>query len=361
MVKRSIGRALRLRIEPDEVSPSERIALLQAHPPVTDPLLMAFLAWRRAVLLLVAIALIPLSLLRFYDASKDDWPSSLKFVVVVPAAAEALLCIVCWFALASWTNWRKQRRTLFRAWLLFLAAPFAVFLVPMDEMVSDLAGGTPQTAFALKAAISMYALITLAPKVVSLLAGTIRAGIVTKMLFPGTAGPGWIVVLATPLYTLFVFTLLVVPYQLTGSGWFVGAMVALAIAQIVIGRAGYALTRPTDHADAVVVVGRARTAYVIAIALFALCLIVAMSQLVEQLGVSTILSTVLSFETNVLMLTLIGSDIVIVGLERARGHATGTAHHVAESGKRLEAFVAEISEAPAGGAPGSPAGTPPRS
>jgi hypothetical protein len=48
---------------------------------------------------------------------------------------------------------------------------------------------------------------------------------------------------------------------------------------------------------------------------------------------------VLSFEANVLLLTLIGSDLLITNLERARGLSSGTAHHLDESNKRLEAFV----------------------
>lgn len=356
MFKRSLGRALRLRIEPNELSAAEARTLAAASPPVTEPHLQAFLAWRRSVLFLVALALVPLSVLRFVDAS--EFPEGLRFIALVPAGAEAFLCLVCWYQLKNWMSWRKQRRALFRAWMLFMAAPFLVFLIPMDPIIEDLvraqyAGGAALDAgaaigadlsgavTALKVTLSVYALLTLAPKAVSLLAGTIRAGIVTKMLFPGTAGPGWIVVLASPLYTLFVFTLLVVPYQLTGSGWYVGAMLGLAAGQIALGRAGYALTRPTTHDDAVRLVARARATYVASMLGFGACLLVALGSMVEQLGASTIATTVLSFETNVLLLTLIGSDLVITSLDRARGLSTGTSHLVDASNRQLNTFVGE--------------------
>src|SRR5690606_2357554 len=142
----------------------------------------------------------------------------------------------------------------------------------------------------------------------------IRAGLVTKMLFPGTAGPGWLVVLATPLYTLFVFTLLIVPFQLTGSGWYAGAILARATAQFASGRAGYTLTKPTSHEDAVQLVRKARGVYLISVFAFAGCLLIALGSMVEQLGVSAIITTALSFWANVLILTLIGSDLVIAGL-----------------------------------------------
>ena len=349
---RAVLRAVRMRIEPDEITHNERMALLENG--VTDPNLMAFLGWRRSVLVLVAIALIPLTLLRFIDAAKDTLPGGLKMIIIVPAIAEAFLCAVCWLQLRNWTKWPQQRRTLFRAWLVFMATPFLVFLIPMEGIIDGVVrdqlggpqfaefGGDPRVAqitMALKAGLSIYALMTLAPKAVSLLAGTIRAGIVTKMLFPGTAGPGWIVVFSAPIYTLMVFTLLIVPYQITGSGWYISAMLALAVAQISLGRAGFALTRPTTHDDAVALVAKARTTYLIAMGLFALFLLIALGALAKELGVLSILTFVLSFEVNVLLLTLIGSDLVITNLERARGHAQGIAHLAEDSNRKLASFV----------------------
>ena len=359
MFGRSLGRAFRLRIEPNEITPAEQKALLASTPPITDPHMQAFLAWRRSILFVVAFALIPLTGLRLWDAFKDDWPSQLRFIKLIPAGAEAFLCLVCWYQLKNWSHWRQQRRALWKAWLIFMAAPFLVFLVPMDGFIEDIVAqqlgaqgefaldaaavaNNPQIAAAvqgLKAAIAIIALLTLAPKAVSLLAGTVRAGVVTKMLFPGTSGPGWLVVLSAPIYTLFVFTLLIVPYQLTGSGWYVGAMFGLMAAQIALGRAGYRLAKPMSHDDAVGLVRKARAAYLTAMLGFAVCLIVAMGTMAKELGIETIVTTVLSFEANVLLLTLIGSDLVITNLERARGLSTGSSQHLDDSNRKLSAFV----------------------
>ena len=343
MLSRSLGRAFRLRIEPDEVTPNEHLALTHASPPITDPHLMAFLAWRRSVLFLVALALVPLTILRLYDAFKDGHPDEIRFIWLIPAAAEGALCVVCWYQLKNWMHWRRQRRTLFRVWMIFMVAPFLVFLVPMDDLIKDYAmrSGDPTAALQLKGFIAVSALLTLAPKAVSLLAGTIRAAIVTKMLFPGAAGPGWLVVLATPLYTLFVFTLLILPYQLTGSGWYFGAMLSIAAAQLTLARAGYALAKPTTHDDAVRLVRKARAVYLIAMLGFGGCLVAALGSLVQEIGVSSIATTVLSFESNVLILTLIGADLLITNLERARGLSTGTAHLADESNRKLSSFVGE--------------------
>ncbi|HVK87510.1 MAG TPA: hypothetical protein VM513_25510 [Kofleriaceae bacterium] len=362
MFKRSLGRAFRLRIEPEEVSPKERAALLAANPPVTVPYLQAFLAWRRSVLFLVAVALIPLTVLRFADAFSEDMPEQLRFLGIIPGVAEGFLCLVCWYQLKHWTHWRQQRRALMKAWIVFMAAPFLVFLIPIDSVLADLAAApvgdlagdawgdqagqaatqnavAAQAIMLIKVVVAVQALLTLAPKAVSLVAGSVRAGIVTKMLFPGTSGPGWIVVLSTPIYALFVFTLLIVPFQLTGSGWFMGAMIALAIAQLAIGRAGYRLAKPMTHDEAVKAVNKARGVYIIAMISFAACVLIAMGPLAEKLGVGTVISMALSFEANVMLLTLIGSDLVITSLARSAGLSTGTAHLVEDSNKQLSAFV----------------------
>lgn len=339
MFGKAFARAFRLRIEPHEVTPSEHAALAKADPPIEEPYLKAFLTWRRSVLFLVAVLLIPLTILRFSDANKLG--AELSFLFIVPGVAEALLCIVCWFQLAHWTRWRKQRRALFRVWLVFMGAPFLVFLIPVEAMFSDadLAMAAAEEVAAVRAALAGFALLTLAPKAVSLLAGTIRAGLVTKMLFPGTAGPGWIVVFATPIYTLFVFTLLIVPYQATGSGWYFGAMIGLASAQLAIGRAGYRLAKPMTHDDAVSIVRKARTSYQVAMLVCAVCVVAALGSVVKQIGVVQIISFVLSFQTNVLLLTIIGSDLVITNLDRARGLTSGTTALVEETNRQINSFV----------------------
>ncbi|MCW5802761.1 MAG: hypothetical protein KIT31_10270 [Deltaproteobacteria bacterium] len=344
----ALKRAMRLRIEPHEVTAGERAALHAGG--VTDPYLQAFLAWRRSVLTLVAILLVPLTIVRLADASNSQLPEDLRFIQILPAALEGVLCAMCWYQLRNWTKWRTQRRTLLITWLVFMAGPFLVFLVPIEPILegilkkqgvrmADLSPAQLAEVTAVKTALSAYALITLAPKAVSLLAGVTRAGVVTKMLFPGSAGPGWLIVLAAPIYTLFVFTLLIVPYQITGSGWLVGAMIALAVAQLSLGRAGYALAKPVTRQIAIDTIQKARATYLIAQVSFGVCLITALGTIAQSLALKTIVITVLGFEANVLILTLIGSDLVITNLDRGRGVSEGTTQLADETNQKLDTFV----------------------
>ena len=56
---------------------------------------------------------------------------------------------------------------------------------------------------------------------------------------------------------------------------------------------------------------------------------------------SKVITTAVSFWANVLILTLIGSDLVIAGLDRARGQTDAAKHLVDDSNVKLAAFANE--------------------
>ncbi|HEX7699238.1 MAG TPA: hypothetical protein VF403_00865, partial [Kofleriaceae bacterium] len=64
----SMKRGYRLNILADEVLPSERATLESEARHITDPDQQAFLAWRRSVLLLVALIFVPLTVSRFLES-----------------------------------------------------------------------------------------------------------------------------------------------------------------------------------------------------------------------------------------------------------------------------------------------------
>jgi hypothetical protein len=105
-LKISAKRAFRLRIEPSEVLRSERYALAHANPPIVEPNLQAFLAWRRSVLFLVACALVPLTIIGLYNGATGRMPDAIRTVKLAPAIAEALFLVICWWQLRHWHHWR---------------------------------------------------------------------------------------------------------------------------------------------------------------------------------------------------------------------------------------------------------------
>ena len=107
----SLKRAFRLEINPNEVLVSERKALAASAAHVTDPEHQAFLAWRRSVLLVVALMFVPLTISRFIEAfDGPDLPLSARVFMLLPAIAELMFCAVAFDQLKHWAQWKRQRR-----------------------------------------------------------------------------------------------------------------------------------------------------------------------------------------------------------------------------------------------------------
>jgi hypothetical protein len=355
-LKLSLRRAFRLRIDPSEVLESERATLRAAYPPVTDANLSAFLAWRRSVLFLVAVALIPLTLLGLYDSYRGTAvPLPIRMVRLGPALAEGIFCLVCWRQLRRWANWRMQRRRLFYGWLLFLLAPFFVFVYPLRSVFEDMLAHKQSIIASMiamgfqggyKRAVLPYffpmlAIIQLAPKAISLMPGLVRSSMVIKLLFPGSSAPGWLIALAAPMYAVFAYTILIIPYQLTGSIWFIIGIFGIVTGQILLARAGYALARPLTEAQTIVQIKRVRAWYISVMFSSGVLIIIAMSTVVNLLGlrISDVFLAVLKFETNVLILTMIGADLVVTNLDRARNYTEGGEPLEDQAEEKIAAFV----------------------
>lgn len=330
-IRISLWRAFRLQIHSNEVLRSERKTLAEEASHIVDPEQQAFLAWRRSVLLLVAIAFVPLTVLRFIEAFQGPpVPPGARVFLLMPAAAEGLFCLIAFDQLKNWTKWKKQRRVLLIAWGLYMLAPFLVYLYPFRDAYDDLAmrvlrqaaeigGGlrvavTKDTAgMAVGLAFGFKALVALGPKVVSLMPGLIRASIVSKLLFPGMSAPGWLMILAAPFYALLVYIIVLMPYQLTGSWYFVGGIVGLIVAQVFIAWSGQVFTVPLDTSDAHQKIHRAWLAYILLMCVAGACIVLGLYEFIGHLdlGIIRIFSSIVAFFANVLLLTLIFTDGIV--------------------------------------------------
>jgi hypothetical protein len=353
----SLRRAFRLQIHTDEVLDSERRALSASAAHVVDPEQQAFLAWRRSVLLVVAVAFVPLTVLRFVEAF--DGPTmtrNARAAVMLPAFFEALFCLVAFWMLSRWTQWVSQRRILFVAWALYFIAPYVVYLYPFQEAFDSskalrmaaevgelqLKANKKQIHLAVGLVFGVKSMLVLAPKAVSLMPGIIRASIVTKLLFPGTSAPGYLMVLAAPLYALFAYIVILLPYQITASAYFVAGIVGVTIAQVFITTAGLKLTMPLAFWESRIRVHRYWLWYIGLLVVSAGLIIAGAADFVSKLefGAVSVISTALSFLANVLVLTLIGTDTIVANLHRlSRRHVDEDQEKLRrESAEKLERF-----------------------
>jgi hypothetical protein len=301
------------------------------------------------------VFLVPLTVIGLGDAIRlGDVAWQVRMVKLGPALAEALFMGICWNQLRRWAHWRSQRKVLFYGWLVFLLTPFVVFVYPLRWVFESVARqmSTKEAWLALgiqgayrKAVqpfvFAMLAMLQLAPKVISLMPGLIRSSMVIKLLFPGQSSPGWLIAMAAPLYALFVYVILVVPYQFTGSGWFMVGIIGVVIGQGMLCRAGFALARPQGEAEAVAAIKRARKIYLAVMILSGVCIVTALGGLTRLLHLrwTDVVTTILKFETNVLILTMIGADAVVTNLDKARLYNAGRDHLEDHADARIAAFV----------------------
>jgi hypothetical protein len=332
-VSLSLRRAFRLDIKTDEVLPMERAHLESAINNVRDPEQQAFLAWRRSVLLMVAIMFVPLTISRFFESwDAEGLPTVARVFMLLPVLTEAAFCVVAFDQLRWWAQWRRQRRVLFIAWVLYFIAPFLVWLYPYrtaydHAAIAQLykviaAQGLPikvtpsQIHMGLGLVMGVRALLVLGPKVISLMPGLIRASIVSKLQFPGTTAPGWLMMLAAPFYALFAYIIVVLPYQVTGSWQFLVGNAGVLLAQIFIGVSGRRLTVPLSSHESYERVHKTWLAYIGILVLSAGFMIYGLWEFIRELhlGYIHIVTGVLSFASNVLLDTLIGCDAIIAAM-----------------------------------------------
>ena len=367
MAMLSMRRAFRLRIDANEVLDDERAAMMATRPAVTDETQQAFLAWRRSVLFMAALLMVPVVLLhaaeqlRFDDTTPKDW----KALATIQVFVDIGFTIFLWTQVPRWTRWKRQSRALLGAWMVYFLTPFLVFLYPLASSYSEqLAGAeSPEMAQAARMAIGVTigaaALVTLAPKIISLLQGLIRASIATKTLFPGASAPGWLMVLAAPLYMIVFYVFVLLPYHFTASGLVVLGLLLVLAAKGSLVRAGLGLTRPMVADTARAATKRALSLWITLLATGAALIVGGLWDLVSRAPGLTILNFGLSMMSNVLLLTLIATDGLISGLDRARGTSADERRLADEVHGQLAAFTSagmhdDVAAPPAGMPPAGP-------
>ena len=373
MAALSLRRAFRLRIEPNEVLEDERTAMLRAKPPITNENQQAFLAWRRSVLFMAALLMVPVALLHavqnlnFNDSTPDGW----KTVSVVSFLVEAGFAVFLWTIVPKWTAWRSQSRALAIGWVVYFFTPFLVFLYPLADAILEMqlkgadadavpAAALQQVRFAAGAMIGASALLSLAPKVISLLQGVIRASIATKTLFPGSTAPGWTMVIAAPLYMVIFYIFVLLPYHFSGSGLVGLGLLLVLVAKATLVRAGLRLTRPMTDEVARTATKRALSLWMVLLVSGGAAIVGGLWDVLKAAEPLTWINFGLAMGANILVLTLIATDGIIAALNRARGTSPAEEQLSDQAAAQVAAFTRESSERrqEPPGPPGPPASQP---
>jgi hypothetical protein len=245
------------------------------------------------------------------------------------------------------------------AWAVYFVAPFLVYLYPFRSVfntyalaraVVDIYGAQfgvnrSNYHYVVGLVFGVQALLALGPKVISLMPGLIRASIVTKLQFPGTTAPGWLMMLAAPFYALFAYIIVLLPYQITGSWQFVIGNMGILGAQVFIGLSGRRLTMPLSAQESHDRIHKSWLAYIVILVVSACFMIYGLYEFVGQLklGAVRVVTGVLAFVANVLLGTLVGTDAIVSAMAyfRRRGEANPASERLLhEAEAKLDVFCA---------------------
>ncbi len=237
-----------------------------------DQRLQGLFAWRRSTLL-VALPLLLLSVVLAFVQSAQTDTSGLTgvgdLVVWLPTIALTLIPIGAARAVARWTELRASSKFLVICWVLSIAIPLLVALVPLDYLIdldtarqADLANGLSNQQvdaeiLSVRFALAVSYALTLLPVVITIPGGVLRGAARVKSLFPSAALPGWFLVSVAPFYSVFTIVLFVLIDQIVGNGLLLVGVGLLAFGPwlYVIYRKVYA--RPLSMAEAKTELARA--------------------------------------------------------------------------------------------------------
>jgi hypothetical protein len=236
-------RGLRWDLRRMRVTPRESAALLRRG--IDQELAQHYLAWRRSLLLVLALVTLSGAVLNAPDNVKWWYlysPFGITLDCIQIASTLALPASALLGALV-WTRPRLSRGVVFAGWAASLLVPMLLALFPVHwsidfnrfdntdlrQAAESLADGFGVGADRVRSAeegirhgveyvvdvlgAAMYA-FALLPALLALIPGTLQASIRTKLFLPESVVPGWFLVALSPFYLLLLFIALVVCLQL---------------------------------------------------------------------------------------------------------------------------------------------------
>ena len=186
------------------------------------------------------------------DEEEDHQPNAFeKFTNFIQEAALYTLSGAALLAFIFRNRPKISFRILVAGFLFGFFVPIAIALCPwswfgyVGEDVSPMKDPTKFLQEAAGGAIdAMSMLASLLPAVLALIPGVLKGCMRVKTLLPASTLPGWFIVMAAPLYGLFLLAVFVAINQVTNDPLLVGGVLMLVIAHLVYAFRASSFTQP---------------------------------------------------------------------------------------------------------------------
>jgi hypothetical protein len=321
----------------------ERAELAAANPPVANPQVQDYLAWRRAALWVAGI--VTAIAFGIAAASHESMASlmakgqgaageNLEFAIrqveqnigkdnlelmdglnLTSLGLKLFVAVLAILAARHWSKIAKTRLHARWAFAALLIVPLGMFAFPwahfMDFKHLDALGGNAmQVKQGFAVLFGSVAMLTLAPKLLSLFPGVIRASLTLKTLLPEAAAPGWVAVIFAPLFLGFLLLVLCLLSQLQGNFTLILAFVALALGPVIYLRRAKDLVQPHDTSTAGDVIRSVRRSAMTANALGLILLVVYLVEL-DAIDIQTVVTLILEALGSVLLTMVVFTDTML--------------------------------------------------
>lgn len=336
-------RAFSAELDPGTLLPDEVSALdVERIHGGSEPLKRVLL-WRRGAMLVALVFLIPSTFVHlikdFVAIGAGGFRGHVATLTLVGTLASIGLCIGAYSAFKRWDNWARSRKILFWTWAVAFLAPFVMSLVPYSVF-----GGGAEEKLG-----GFLAMLTLAPKALSLVPGLLRAALTTKTMFPGSPTPGWLILLGTPFYMLLLLVVMLIPYHLASGGLVALALFCFLGAPLFLIRAGRKLATAAELAPTLETIRTTRMATMGFNGAGGLFLFIGLIDIVTTLKMNPLeaVTPLFAIIANVFVLGVIGVDTMLVAMTRAHvPHESPEETRARQAYLRdMTAFIAAASEA----------------
>ncbi len=233
----------------------ERSTLSKLDPPIEEPHVQDYVVWRRSLLLLAAVLFVlhAIFLLVNYSSFEsimtdgaveeqsangelsaeqiehvrrnvvanvgDGNLSTLEIWNVVSALAAVAIAILVVLAAWKWLHVAASRRLARSAFFVSLITPLALCVIPWSSLL-DFTHLGPKAEMMTKTLAFLFSLqvfFALAPKLVSIFPGLMRAGMMLKTMFHESPTPAYVTVLAAPVFMMMLLIMFSTMIQLEGK------------------------------------------------------------------------------------------------------------------------------------------------
>lgn len=336
-------------------SDKERRELEAAKVPLCSVMSQNYAAWRRAMLWFASVGLVFTGISTIIDLfqmlSEDTFfgpgvtpefsqqigpantsvlnnamksPGIILMLEALIALLSVLAPVFVIMAAVKWADVQKSRRLAWLGWLCVFIGPFFVLLFPIPALMND-SFGIHGSVFAMEgysfdmAPVKrgfwsgigvIVAIMALAPHVLSVFPGILRACVTLRTLIPESPLPGWICMLIAPLYAMLFAIIVVLALQSNhlllalGLGFILGLplLTMFNIRQL-------SKAETPDQMNAHLSSFKRKQSI---LQWVGLALIVAgLSDYYEQIGLWNMISTSIELVANIFFMTMVAADFVL--------------------------------------------------